>query len=39
MAGWRKGFLGRKVLTFKFLSCDHCVDVVITRMGRTIVRD
>ena len=35
----RKGFFGRKILTYKFLSCDHCVDVVITKFGRTIVRD
>jgi hypothetical protein len=37
--GCRKGFLGRKILTYKFPCCDHCVDVVITKHGRTIVRD
>ncbi|XZE54354.1 hypothetical protein SH139x_000314 [Planctomycetaceae bacterium SH139] len=37
MTGWRKGFFGRKVLTYKF-SCGECVEVVITRTGRTIVR-
>ncbi|MEM8669509.1 MAG: hypothetical protein AAGG48_18430 [Planctomycetota bacterium] len=36
--GWRKGFLGRKVLTYKFLECNECVEVVITPFGRTIVR-
>lgn len=38
LAGWRKGFLGRKVLTYKFPGCGECVEVVITRFGRTIVR-
>ena len=37
--GHRKGLFGRKILTYKFACCDHCVDVVITRRGRTIVRD
>jgi hypothetical protein len=37
--GWSRGWFGRKVLTFKFEGCDHCVDVVITKHGRTIVRD
>ena len=37
--GCRKGFLGRKILTYKFPCCDHCVDVVITCRGKTIVRD
>ena len=37
--GCSKGFLGRKILTYKFPCCDHCVDVVITKHGRTIVRD
>ena len=37
--GWRKGMLGRKILTYKFPCCDHCVEVVITKHGRTIVRD
>lgn len=37
MVGWRKGFLGRKVLTYKF-ACGECVEVVITPFGRTIVR-
>lgn len=38
LAGWRKGFLGRKVLTYKFVGCGECVEVVITPFGRTIVR-
>ena len=37
--GCRNGLFGRKVLTYKFECCDHCVDVVITKHGRTIVRD
>lgn len=37
--GWKWGWFGRKVLTFKFEGCGHCVDVVITKHGRTIVRD
>lgn len=37
LVGWRKGLFGRKVLTYKF-ECGECVDVVITRTGRTIVR-
>ncbi|KAA5543695.1 hypothetical protein FYK55_10895 [Roseiconus nitratireducens] len=37
--GCRPGFLGRKVLTYKFECCDECVDVVITKFGRVIVRD
>lgn len=36
--GCRKGFLGRKILTYKFPECNECVEVVITRFGRTIVR-
>ncbi len=36
--GCRSGFLGRKILTYKFPCCDHCVEVVITKFGRTIVR-
>ncbi len=35
---WKKGMLGRKVLTYNF-GCCHKVDVVITKHGRTIVRD
>ncbi len=37
--GCESGFLGRKILTYKFECCGHCVDVVITKHGRTIVRD
>jgi hypothetical protein len=37
--GCRKGMFGRKILTYKFACCDHCVDVVVTKRGRTIVRD
>ncbi len=38
LVGCRPGFLGRKILTYKF-PCGHCVDVVITKFGRVIVRD
>lgn len=38
-AGCRPGFLGRKILTYKFPCCETCVDVVITPFGRVIVRD
>lgn len=34
----RSGFLGRKILTYKWPGCDHCVEVVITKHGKTIVR-
>ncbi|WP_372899033.1 hypothetical protein [Stieleria sp.] len=37
--GCRKGLLGRKVLTYKFQCCGECVDIVITKHGRVIVRD
>ncbi len=37
MAGWKSGIFGRKVLTYKW-ACGHCVDVVITKHGKTIVR-
>ena len=37
LAGWRSGLLGRKILTYKF-PCGECVDVVITRHGKAIVR-
>ncbi len=37
--GCRKGIFGRKILTYKFVGCGHCVDVVLTKHGRTIVRD
>lgn len=33
----RPGLLGRKVLTYKW-PCGHCVEVVITKHGKTIVR-
>ena len=35
----KRGLFGRVILTYKFPCCDHCVDVVITKHGRTIVRD
>lgn len=35
----RAGIFGRKVMTFSFGECGHTVDVVITKHGRTIVRD
>ena len=37
--GCKKGLFGRKILTYKFECCGHCVDVVVTKHGRTIVRD
>ena len=37
LAGWRSGFLGRKILTYKF-PCGECVEVVITRHGKATVR-
>lgn len=33
-----RGVFGRKVLTYKWDCCNHCVEVVITKHGRTIVR-
>ena len=38
LVGWKPGLLGRKILTYKF-ACGECVDVVITKHGKTIVRD
>ncbi len=37
LAGWQKGLLGRKILAYKF-ACGECVEVVITKHGKTIVR-
>lgn len=37
--GCRRGIFGRKVLTYKFTCCGKCVDIVITKHGRVIVRD
>ena len=37
--GCRRGIFGRKILTYKFTCCGKCVDVVITKHGRVIVRD
>jgi hypothetical protein len=34
----RPGLLGRKILTYTWPCCGHCVEVVITKHGRTIVR-
>jgi len=34
----RPGFLGRKVLTYKFPGCGHCVEIVLTKHGKAIVR-
>lgn len=34
---WKRGFLGRKVLTYKY-PCGHCVTVVIKRNGAVRVR-
>ncbi|MEM9586286.1 MAG: hypothetical protein AAGA03_03315 [Planctomycetota bacterium] len=36
--GCKRGFLGRKILTYKWPCCGHCVEVVITKFGRVIVR-
>lgn len=38
LVGWKQGILGRKLLTYKFASCGHCVDVVILRNGDVKVR-
>lgn len=37
--GCRRGLFKRKILTYNWACCDHCVDIVITKHGRTIVRD
>ena len=37
LADWRSGFLGRKILTYKF-PCGECVDVVLTKHGKVSVR-
>jgi len=34
----RPGIFGRKILTYKWPCCGHCVEVVITKHGKTIVR-
>lgn len=39
LADCRRGLFGRKILTYKWPCCGHCVEVVITHFGRTIVRD
>jgi len=39
MVDCRPGCFGRTILTYKWASCDHCVDVVLTKHGRAIVRD
>ncbi|MFK7736440.1 MAG: hypothetical protein AB8B50_10445 [Pirellulaceae bacterium] len=35
LAGWKKGMLGRKILTYKF-PCGECVEVVLTRRGARV---
>jgi hypothetical protein len=35
---WKKGLFGRKILTYKWACCGHCVEVVITKHGKVIVR-
>jgi hypothetical protein len=35
----RRGFFKRQILTFEWACCGHCVDVVVTKHGRLIVRD
>ena len=34
----RSGLFGRKILTYKWPCCGYCVEVVITKHGRVIVR-
>lgn len=34
----RRGLFGRTVLTYSWPCCNYCVDVVITKHGRVIVR-
>jgi hypothetical protein len=34
----RPGLFGRKILTYTWPCCGHCVEIVITKHGRTIVR-
>lgn len=34
----RPGIFGRKILTYKWPCCGHCVEIVITKHGKTIVR-
>ncbi len=38
LAGVRHGIFGRKIYTYEW-SCGHCVDIVVTKHGRVIVRD
>jgi hypothetical protein len=38
LSGWRKGILGRKVLTYEFPGCGHCVEVVISPFGKAFAR-
>lgn len=35
---WRRGWFGRRVATYTWKCCGHCVDIVVTRHGRVIVR-
>lgn len=39
VADCRPGAFGRTILTYRWASCDYCVDVVLTKHGRAIVRD
>ncbi len=39
LASCRSGFFRRQILTFEWPGCGHCVDVVVTKHGRVIVRD
>ena len=39
LASCRPGCFGRTILTYRWACCDHCVDVVLTKHGRAIVRD
>lgn len=35
----RPGIFGRKIVTYTWPCCGHSIDVVITKHGRTIVRN
>ncbi len=37
LVDWKKGLLGRKILTYKF-PCGECVEVVITKHGKAFAR-
>jgi hypothetical protein len=39
LVGCRPGCFGRSILTYRWSCCNYCVDVVLTKHGRAIVRD